>query len=225
MKKLADQRSQLLCEENSRRMLLLKKLSMIRQNIVKAQEQASSQAKLLHKQNQQRIGFKTQIKTQKMYFDLFNQRQDPAKSGLKGTQNLTLFVRKHFSSNLFQSNFQRNFQSIKSQSGVSKKDTLVFIKSHVNSSCLVPFSVSYEGSRRQQLDFLAFLKSLPFVCHFFLSRIQAREVPVNVLNRKTNKLHDLRKVHEILHSLEGKKQGFTNWDLCQMYDHNLNLKE
>ena len=106
---------------------------------------------------------------------------------------------------------------------LNKKNALNFIKSHVNASNLIPFSVSYEISKRQSLEFLEYLKSLPYVCHFFLSRIQAKEVPINVKSAGVKKLYDLRKVHEILNSLQDVKKIDRSRGLCEMYDENLNL--
>jgi hypothetical protein len=280
-KKLNDQRKQLICEEQSRKNLLLKKLNMIRQNIIKAQQKASSQARIAFKHNMQKIGFKNQIKTQKMYFDLFesNSMKNVQKKKFNfnsNTQNLTQFINDKIKSSKrsittpFQSNRKKSNKSKKLsalprlnsiklymgqlrqsgsmlshkksasyllsnpsrtiandltlQSKKSMKQNIVkFIKSHVNASNLISFSVSYELHKRQSLKFLHYLKSLPNICHFFLSRIHAKEVPVNVNIRGVKKLYDLRKVHEILNSLQNTKKIDRSKGLCQMYDENLNL--
>jgi hypothetical protein len=277
-KKLSDQRKQLICEEKSQKNLLLKRLNMIRQNIIQAQEKASSQAKILFKHNMQKIGFKNQIKTQKMYFDLFeskNLKTNKKKFKFSSdTQNITQFINSQIRSNRtisnpFQShrktNEKKNLSTLprlssiklymgkikhsgsmlsqkKSNSPIQntpsrilkdnlsfqskelvKQNAVNFIKSHVNASNLIPFSVSYEQTRRQSLDFLDYLKSLPYICHFFLSRIQAKEVPINVKPTGVKKLYDLRKVHEILNSLQDTKKIDRSKGLCEMYDENLNL--
>ena len=276
-KKLEDQRKQLICEENARRFLLIKRLNMLRQNIVKAQEKASSQARLLHEYNLQKVGFKNQIKTQKMYFDLFEGGQSTRgfqfslqkqslghhirsrinesrrkksrtfrmqnKTAEKGKKKLqlpqvnslqvqTAKLRTLASKIINRRSFSKRptQRSKTSSSGLmaqckmqSRQDALSFIKSHVNSSDLVPFSVTYQAERRRSLAFLRYLKSLPYVCQYFLSRIQAKEVPVNVVNRGAKQLYDLRKVHEILSTLRDKKQIDRSKGLCEMYDDNLNL--
>ena len=73
-KKMKDEKQQLLAQENQKQNLLQKKLNMIEKNIRKTQEMAATQAHILNLRNQQQTGFKTQIKTQKMYFELFNKK-------------------------------------------------------------------------------------------------------------------------------------------------------
>jgi hypothetical protein len=277
-RKLDDQRDQLVCKEISKRNMLIRKLNMIRQNIIKAQEKASCQAKILHEYNLQKIGCKNQIKTQKMYFDIF--KEDPNKKAktnrktfssrnknlmkfietqIKGSRSITYSNRvtrrksKLLETNsikLPRLNFQKsrtvdrrdkkmysnrtishNLPSLKSkvfsmtpsQNSKIRKEAMFFIKSQVNSSNLIPFSISYEGKKRQSIKFLKYLKSLPYVCHYYLSQIQIRELPVNVISIGKKKLNDLRKVHEMLNSLKEKKQVKKSKGLCEMYDENLNL--
>lgn len=284
-KKLNDQKDQLICKEVSRRNMIIRKLNMIRQNIKKAQEKASGQAKILHENNLQRIGCKSQIKTQKMYFDLFKvktKKEKPKnnKSFASGRQNLLNFIQSQLKSSraFIQTDRKKmdsteigqqksmnttqlprlNFQQTKSFSNKirgtkretnllsqrtlflptlhsrlfgqssremakNKKEATMFVKSHVNSSSLIPYSVSYENEKRGCIKFLRFLKSLPYVCHYYLSQIQVTELPVNVVSLGTKKLYDLRKVHEMLNSLDEKNQGTTSRGLCEMYDDNLNL--
>ena len=71
-KKLIDQKQELIKEERKKKYLLLKRLNMIEKTIRKTQEKAATQAQILNHRNSSRTGFKNQIKTQKMYFDLFN---------------------------------------------------------------------------------------------------------------------------------------------------------
>ena len=98
-----------------------------------------------------------------------------------------------------------------------------FIKSHINAKKLIQFSVTYDKCKRINLEFLNFLKNLPFVCNFFLSKIQAKQMAINVVDRGSGKLNDLKKVHEILNTLEQSKTKKKMKGLCELYDDNLNL--
>ena len=263
--KLKDQRSRLICEEKKKKNLLLKRLNMIKQNIRKEQEKASSQARLISKFNEQKIKVKAQNKTQKMYYQLFNRR--PSQTPQKGqrrlllrSQNLTKYISRFIEKSVSQKRLKavdagkasklkrgscKNTRQNEPKSGKfeamgpmpelvsfpgsmmestlpSKKETQRFVDSHVNSRKLIPFSMTFDSKSRGSLGFLDFLKSLPNVSHFFLSRIQERETPVNVVDRGARKLYDLRKVHQILNQLDVVKTNFRG-DLCGLYDDHLNL--
>ena len=97
-----------------------------------------------------------------------------------------------------------------------------FIKSHVDSKKLIRFSVTAEKSSRDTVEFLTFLKSLPYVCNFYLSRIQHQDLPVNIKDRGRTKISDLKTVHETLNSLEASKRRQNVHKICEMYDDNLN---
>ena len=107
----------------------------------------------------------------------------------------------------------------------SRRKANQFIKNHVSSKNMIPFSVSYENQKRHSVAFLSFLKSLPNICQYYLSRINERNLPVNVKEISVTPLYDLKKIHEIFTSFSkaSRKRSRTEVGLCEMYDENLNL--
>lgn len=97
--KLEDQKQALICEEHQKREMMIKRLCIIKQNVVKTQNKAASQAKLIHKFNMQKIGCKNQTQTQKMYMDLFqntsNKNLSTENSIFLGTKNLTKYIKEN----------------------------------------------------------------------------------------------------------------------------------
>jgi hypothetical protein len=250
--KMEDQEKKFRIDKSSKKNRLSKQLKMIETIILNTQKKAAVQAKIIHNNSKRNTVIKNQMKVQNMYHKLFRdhkqstdndfesnlnpvrsyilenaqsfQRSYHKRSELGRRKSLDLIQNQPTNNNFKPSLSTTKFPKMLLKDGSALALTHKFRKNLVNAKKIIVFSVSYDSHRRQSVEYLKFLRDLPHVTNFFLTKIHNKNLAVNVDRKKYTKLNDLQKIYEILNKFDVSKGNSKKvQNICELYDNNLNL--